>query len=341
MMLTSVRPIERIAVAGAGSWGTTIANLLAGNGFAVRLWAREPELVDCVRRTRQNSRYLPGITLHPGLEMAETIEQSLDGADLAVLAIPAQSLRAVVQQARAAIRDDVVLVNLAKGIEAGTGTRCSEILFQELKQANPVAALSGPNIAWEVVRGVPSKAVVACSNYRYLDVLREVFSTPCFKVYESPDLAGTELGGALKNVIAIMAGIGDGLGYGVNTKSAVITRGLAEMVRLGVIMGGHRETFFGLSGIGDLMATSLSEHSRNRTLGEHIGRGAALADAEAALNGRVAEGVKTTKALFEIKSSFRVEMPIVDTLHAILFEGLPPREGYFAIWSSRERFEAD
>jgi glycerol-3-phosphate dehydrogenase (NAD(P)+) len=158
-------------------------------------------------------------------------------------------------------------------------------------------------------------------------------------VYESPDLAGTELGGAIKNVIAIMAGIGDGLGYGANTKAAVITRGLAEMVRVGVVMGGHRETFFGLSGIGDLMATSLSEHSRNRTLGEHLGRGESLADAESALNGRVAEGVKTTKALFEVKSAFGIETPMVDMLYHVLFEGTPAREGYLAIWNSRERFE--
>jgi glycerol-3-phosphate dehydrogenase (NAD(P)+) len=212
---------------------------------------------------------------------------------------------------------------------------------EELKQSNPVAVLSGPNIAWEVVRGVPSKGVVACSNFRYLGLLQDVFSTPCFKVYENPDLAGTELGGALKNVIAIMAGIGDGLGYGANTKSAIITRGLQEMIRIGVVMGGHRDTFLGLSGMGDLMATSLSEHSRNRRLGECLGRGAALPEAEAALNGRVAEGVKTTKALVEIKSAFRLETPIVENVHRVLFEGLPAREGYLATWNSCERFEGD
>jgi len=246
-----------------------------------------------------------------------------------------------VRQVRHAVRDDIVIVNLAKGIEAGTGARCSEIVFQELKQANPVGVLSGPNIAWEVVRGVPSKAVVACSNYRYLSLLRDVFSTPCFKVYENPDLAGTELAGALKNVIAIMAGIGDGLGYGANTKSAIVARGLAEMVRIGVVMGGHRDTFYGLAGIGDLMATSLSEHSRNRTLGEHLGRGASLPEAQQALNGRVAEGVETTKGLFEIKSNFGLTTPMVDTLHRVLFEELPAREGYLSIWDSRERFEGN
>jgi glycerol-3-phosphate dehydrogenase (NAD(P)+) len=339
--MTPVRQVQCIAVAGAGAWGTTIANLLAGKGYDVTVWAREPGLSDCINRTKRNERYLKGIALHPRLHSVSSLEESLSHADLAVLAIPAQSLREVLRSARHAFRDDTVIVNLAKGIEAGSGARCSEIVFQELKQTNPVGVLSGPNIAWEVVRGVPSKAVVACSNYRYLALLSGVFSTPCFKVYESPDLAGTELAGALKNVIAIMAGIGDGLGYGANTKSAVITRGLSEMMRVGVVMGGHRDTFFGLAGMGDLMATSLSEHSRNRTLGEQLGRGASLEEAEHALDGRVAEGVQTTKALFDVKSSFGLSTPMVDTLHRVLFEKLPPRDGYLAIWNSRERFEGN
>ena len=339
--MTTLPNIERITLVGAGSWGTTVANLLAGKGFDVSLWAREPEHAACIRRTGRNDKYLKGVTLHPELKIVRTLEESVRDAHLVVFAIPAQSLREVVRQVRPAVATETILVNLAKGIEAGTGARCSEIVFQELKQTNPVGVLSGPNIAWEVVRGVPSKAVVACSNYRYLAVLSDVFSTPCFKVYENPDLAGTELAGAVKNVIAIMAGIGDGLGYGANTKSAVVARGLAEMVRVGVIMGGHRDTFFGLAGIGDLMATSLSEHSRNRTLGEHLGRGASLHDAQQALNGRIAEGVETTKALFEIKSTFGLATPIVDTLHRVLFDELSARDGYLSIWDSRERFEAN
>jgi glycerol-3-phosphate dehydrogenase (NAD(P)+) len=339
--MSPVHPIERVVVAGAGSWGTTVASLLAGNGFDVQLWAREPDVARAVNELGENPRYLPGVKLHPGLRGITTLGDALPEAHLIVFAIPAQSLRTVVREVHHLIPAQTLIVNLAKGLEEGTAARCSEILLQELKHANPIAVLSGPNIAWEVVRGVPSKAVVACSNYRYLEQLQEIFSTPCFKVYENPDLAGTELGGALKNVIAIMAGIGDGLGYGANTKSAVITRGLHEMVRIGVRMGGHRETFLGLSGIGDLMATSLSEHSRNRRLGECLGQGASLAEAEAALNGRVAEGVQTTKALLEITSAFGLETPIVETLHKVLFEALPARDGYLATWSSRERFEGD
>lgn len=339
--MTPGHRIERITVAGAGSWGTTVAHLLAGKGFRVTLWAREAELAESIRQTGRNDRYLRDVALHPGLETVHALEEGLEGTDLLVCAIPAQSLREVVRGVRHAVRDDLPIVNLAKGIEAGTGARCSEIVFQELKQPNPIGLLTGPNIAWEVVRGVPSKAVVACSNYRYLPLLRDVFSTPCFKVYESPDLVGTELGGAIKNVIAIMAGIGDGLGYGANTKSAVITRGLQEMVRIGVVMGGHRETFFGLSGIGDLMATSLSEHSRNRRLGEQLGRGAPLERAEEALNGRVAEGVQTTRALLAIKRAFELDIPIVETLHRVLFDGLAARDGYLASWNSRNRFEGD
>jgi glycerol-3-phosphate dehydrogenase (NAD(P)+) len=340
-MMAPARPIQRVAVIGAGSWGTTIANLLAGKGFDVTLWARESEILRELTERGENSRYLPGVTLHPQLRAATSLEESVRTADLLIFAIPAQSLRQMVRQARPFIADGLLIVNLAKGIEEGTCARCSEIVVQELKQHNPVAVLSGPNIAWEVVRGVPSKGVVACSNYRYLGLLQNVFSTPCFKVYENPDLAGTELGGALKNVIAIMAGIGDGLGYGANTKSAVITRGLQEMIRIGVVMGGHRETFFGLSGIGDLMATALSEHSRNRRLGECLGRGATLPEAEAALNGRVAEGIQTTRALLEIKAGYDLDTPIVETLHRVLFEGLPAREGYLATWNSCDRLEGN
>jgi glycerol-3-phosphate dehydrogenase (NAD(P)+) len=340
-MTTDVRSVERAVVIGAGSWGTTIATLLAAKGLDVALWAREPEVRRELVERGENSRYLPGVALHPGLRAAPSLGESVAAADVVIFAIPAQSLRAVVRCAQPHIASDVVVVNLAKGIEEGTCARCSEIILQELRQSNPVAVLSGPNIAHEVVRGVPSKAVVACNNYRYLRLLTDVFSTPCFKVYENPDLTGTELGGALKNVIAIMAGIGDGLGFGANTKSAVITRGLHEMIRIGVLMGGHRDTFFGLSGIGDLMATALSSHSRNRRLGECLGRGASLAEAEAALDGRVAEGIQTTKALVEIRRTFAIEMPIVETLHRVLFEGLPPHDGYLASWHSRERFEGD
>ena len=339
--MMAVRSFERVVVAGAGSWGTTVANLLAGKGLDVRLWAREADVATAITRAGQNPRYLPGITLHPRLRGVSALGEALSDADLAVFAIPAQSLRAVLREVAPSISSHVVIVNLAKGIEEGTGARCSEIVFQELKQANPVAALSGPNIAWEIVNGVPSKAVVACSSYRHLPALRDAFSTPCFKVYESPDLAGTELGGALKNVIAIMAGIGDGLGYGANTKSAVIARGLSEMVRIGVLMGGHRETFFGLSGMGDLMATAFSEHSRNRALGEHLGKGLSLVDAEARLNGRVAEGVRTTTALDSIRSAFELETPIIDMLGQVLNGELPARQGYLASWNSRERFEGD
>jgi glycerol-3-phosphate dehydrogenase (NAD(P)+) len=334
-------PLELIAVAGAGSWGTTVAHLLASKGLAVTLWARESELAGAIPRDGENARYLPGVRLSPGLRTATDLRSATQDADLLVFAIPAQSLREVVRDAAPAVRPGTVVVNLAKGIEEGTGLRCSEIVAQELRQSHPVGVLAGPNIAWEIINGTPSKAVVACSSYRYLPALREVFSTPGFKVFECPDLAGAELGGAIKNVVALMAGVGDGLGYGVNTKAAVITRGLQEMVRLGVLMGGHRDTFFGLSGIGDLMATSLSPHSRNRTLGEHLGRGAGLAEAEAALHGRVAEGVRTSLALHEITTSFGLDMPVMGALHGILYEGVPARDGYLRIWSSEGRFEGD
>jgi glycerol-3-phosphate dehydrogenase (NAD(P)+) len=332
--------IENVFVVGAGSWGTAVANLLAHQGTNVSIWARESELIDHISKHHENPKYLAGIRLSSQLRAARNFEDGLSDADLVVYAIPTQSLRQIVRATRPFVREHAVLITLAKGIEEGTGARGSEIIAAEMKSGNPVGALSGPNIAYEVVRGIPSKAVVSCNNYRYLDLLTRTFSSPCFKVYETPDLSGTELGGALKNVFAIMAGIGDGLGFGVNTKAAVITRGLREMIKVGVVMGGHRDTFNGLSGIGDLMATCLSEHSRNRRVGELLGRGCSFVQAEAALHGRVAEGIRTIKALCQLKREYGLDMPIVDTLYRIVYEGLPPRDGYLRIWSPGSEREA-
>ena len=332
--------IEQVFVVGAGSWGTTVANLLAQQGSRVSIWAREPELIERIALDRENPKYLAGVRLCDRLRAARSFEDGLDQAELVLYAIPTQSLREIARATRPFVSESAILINLAKGIESGTGARGSEILGAEIRNGNPIGALSGPNIAYEVVRGIPSKAVVSCSNYRYLDRLTRAFSAPSFKVYENPDLTGTELGGALKNVFAIMAGIGDGLGYGVNTKAAVITRSLREMIKIGVIMGGHCDTFYGLSGVGDLMATCLSEHSRNRRLGEMLGRGHTLAEADAALQGRVAEGLKTIKALWQLKLEYALEMPIVETLHQIVYKGLPPREGYLRIWNPTGEREA-
>jgi glycerol-3-phosphate dehydrogenase (NAD(P)+) len=334
-----VETIRTVAVLGAGSFGTTIANLVADQGIPVSIWARENWLTCHIANHRENPKYLPGVRLSENLRAMCSLEEGLADVDAVIYAIPAQSLREIARLTRPFVPERAVLVNLAKGIEEQTGARCSEILAEELRNGRPISVLSGPNIAHEVIRNVPSKGVVSCNSYRYLPVLKRLFSTPCFKVYENPDLAGTELGGALKNVFAIMAGIGDGLGYGVNTKAAVITRGLHEMATVGAVMGGHRDTFYGLSGAGDLMATCLSEHSRNRRVGELLGRGLSLEDAERALNGRVAEGIKTTKALYEIKGRYGLTMPIVDTLYRVLYDGLPPRDGYLAIWSPGEARE--
>jgi glycerol-3-phosphate dehydrogenase (NAD(P)+) len=332
--------IENVFVIGAGSWGTSIANLLAMQGLNVSLWAREREVVDRIARDRQNTKYLAGIKLSNRLRASATFEDGLREAQMVVYAIPTQSLRAIARATCPYVAEGAVLINLAKGIEEVTGARGSEILAEEIRKRNPIGALSGPNIALEVALGTPSTAVVACNNYRYLDALKRAFSTPYFQVYENPDLAGTELGGALKNVFAIMAGIGDGLGYGANTKAAIVTRGVHEMVALGVIMGGHRETFHGLSGVGDLMATCVSEHSRNRRVGELIGRGYTVAQATDALRGRVAEGLGTINALYQLKRQFGVKMPIVDTLYHIVYEGLMPRDGYLRIWKPNSEKEA-
>lgn len=331
--------IQKIFVAGGGAWGTTVANLLAEKGLQVSIWAREGWLTRHIAEHKDNPKYLPGVSLHQNLHAAHSISEGMHNAGMIIYAIPAQSLRGVVQQTQPYLQEEVILLNLAKGIEEGTGLRCSEIVQQETNGVHPIAALSGPNIAYEIARKIPSKTVVSCNNYRYLGILRDLFSTPHLKVYENPDLVGTELGGALKNIVAIMGGIGDGLGFGVNTKAAIITRGLREMIKAGTMMGANPDTFFGLSGIGDLMATCLSPHSRNRTLGENLGRGMALEEAEAALNGRVAEGIRTAKALYEVKGELNLEMPIVDQLYRVLYKGHPPGEGYLAIWNPGEAHE--
>ena len=325
--------IERVFVVGVGAWGTTIANLLAEKGLQVSIWGREESLLSYITQHGENSKYLPGHALSRNLQAASTLADGINKTDLIIYAIPAQSLRNIVRQTQPYIRDTMILLNLAKGIEEGTGLRCSEVIQQDIKASNPIAVLSGPNIAYEVIQHIPSKTVISCNNYRYLDILTDLFSMPYFKAYKNPDWVGTELGGALKNTVAIMAGVGDGLGFGFNTKAAIITRGLREILKIGVMMGANPDTFFGLSGIGDLMATCLSPQSRNRTLGENLGRDMTLEQAEVALNGRVAEGIRTTKALYEMKDELKVEVPLVDQLYHILYKDLPPREGYLAIWN--------
>jgi len=314
--------MKKIAVIGAGGWGTTLANLMASKGLPVVLWGYEPDLVEELRRTRVNTPFLPGTRLHdlvsPTAEMADTAD-----ADLILMVPPSKGMRGVADRL-AAVNPRGVIVSCTKGIEQGSGMRMSEIVQRVLPET-PVAVLSGPSHAEEVAISMPTAVVLGCPDAELATRLQLAINSQTFRVYTSQDVAGIELGGALKNIFAIAAGVSDGLGFGDNTKSALVTRSLAELIRLGVAMGGRRETFQGLSGVGDLMVTCFSRHSRNRAVGERIGRGEPI-DRIAASMQMVAEGVPTARSAFECARQFQIETPITDAVYALLYEERSPRE---------------
>lgn len=328
--------MSRVAVLGAGSFGTTLAIHLDSAGHEARLWGRDPAAMARLDRERVNAKFLAGITLPPGVKVQPELEEALDGAEVVLFVVPSQAMRTVATQV-AAIGAKGIPVCASKGLELGTLERLSQVLSETLGDAAPVT-LTGPSHAEEVARGIPTTVVAACADESRAVAVQSLFSTPRFRVYTNPDVVGCEYGGALKNVIAIAAGVCDGLGYGDNTKGALLTRGLAEMSRLGVAMGAKRETFFGLTGMGDLIATAMSRHSRNRHVGERIGRGESLATV---LGGMVmvAEGVNTARAARDLGQRHQVELPITDQVCA-LFEGRDPQSALMALMTRDLKREA-
>ncbi len=311
--------IQSIAILGAGSWGTALAALWSKNERDVRLWARNQTLVADLQQTRENRDYLPGVRLPPSVRVTGELKDCTD-VGLFVFVTPSQALRAIAGQLReAGIKQDAILLSCTKGIEHGTGWRMSEIL-RELFPNNPVAVLSGPNLAKEVSRDLPTATVVACSEAPLATELQKSLGSARFRIYTGDELVGIELGGALKNIFAIAAGVSDGLDLGDNTKAALLTRSLAEMVRLGKAMGGDVRTFYGLSGAGDLIATSYSRHSRNRRVGEELARGKSVAEIASSMQ-MVAEGIPTAKSAYECARSLKVETPIIDQIHAAIYHG--------------------
>ncbi|HEY8490528.1 MAG TPA: NAD(P)H-dependent glycerol-3-phosphate dehydrogenase [Dehalococcoidia bacterium] len=313
----------RAAVIGTGSWGTVLAALLAGNGHRVTLWARTAAEARDLAARRENRRLLPGFRLPDGVQVEHDPARALAGAALAVFAVPAQRLRENARALREHLPPDAVLVSASKGIELGSHRRPTEVLREELGADRPACALSGPNLAREIAEGLPATSVAACQDEAAAEAVRAAFMSPRFRVYTNTDVTGVELAGALKNVIALGAGMGDGFGYGDNAKAAFITRGLAEMSRLGVAAGANPLTFAGLAGLGDLAATCYSRHSRNRYVGEQLARGRPL-DEIAAGMAHVAEGVTTTIGARELARELGVEMPITEGMFRVLFEGLDP-----------------
>jgi len=319
-----------LAIIGAGSWGTALAVLHARAGRKVRLWCFTPGVAEQIRRTGRNEAYLPGVDLPPSIRVTCNLAEAVQ-APIVLVVVPSKVIREVAAAIARVVSDwDTVFVSCTKGIEHETGNLMTDILEQELAREKPVAAkshvavLSGPNLAVEVAAGAPAAAVLGCADADVLERVQHALNLPVFRIYRSGDVAGIQLGGALKNVFAIAAGCADGFGLGNNAKAALVTRSLAEMTRLGVALGGQRETFSGLSGIGDLMVTCFGPQSRNRSFGERLGKGE-KPDAILASMTMVVEGVPTTRSAWQQARRLRVETPIIDGVYAVLYENADPR----------------
>ena len=319
----------KIAVLGAGSWGTALAALLAANGHSPYLWARNPELANALRADGENRRYLPGIPLPNTIFPTADLCEALSDAPVVLFAVPSGAMRQTAADAYPLLHPGALLISASKGLEDTTGLRMSQILSQTIPcSQSRTVALSGPNLAVEVARGIPTASVAAASNLEAARAVQRLFleqPTPVFRVYTGTDVIGVELAGAIKNVIAIAAGVCDGMGYGDNAKAAIMTRGLAEAVRLGISQGAQMQTFLGLSGVGDLIATGASRLSRNYRVGFALGEGRSLPDILREI-GQVAEGVPTARALFVLAQGHQVDMPLCASLNAVLFEGRTARD---------------
>lgn len=311
------------AVMGAGAWGTAMAKVLADAGSEVRLWARNSEVADEVNSDHTNSRYLSSVVLPPAVRATTDPAEALDGVTTVLLGVPSQSLRTNLKGWRGHIADGATLVSLAKGIELGTLMRMSQVIVA-VTGVDPgqVAVVSGPNLADEIAVGQPAATVVACSDSGRAVALQRGLNTGYLRPYTNSDVVGTEIGGACKNVIALACGMAAGVGLGENTAAAIITRGLAEIMRLGLALGAKTTTLAGLAGVGDLVATCTSTHSRNRSFGARLGRGDTLAEAERAAHGHVAEGVTSCTSILALASSYDVEMPLTDAVHRVCHRGL-------------------
>ncbi len=315
----------RIGVVGAGSFGTTIAHLASRNA-PTQLWCRRTETADEINREHTHERYLPGYRIAEAVRASDSLEEVVRTADVVVMGVPSLGMREVLKQVAGFIRPWVPVVSLAKGLERGSHLRMTQVV-QEILPDHPTGVLTGPNLAKEIMAGYAAASVIAFERPEIARQLQAVFHSGVFRVYTNHDVRGCELGGALKNVIAIATGMGDGLGVGDNTRSAVITRGLAELTRLGVAMGGEPATFSGLTGMGDLIATCTSRQSRNRHVGEELGQGRTLDEIVAAMN-QVAEGVKTTRVVMELGAVHEVDLPIASEVHGVLYEGRTARDAY-------------
>ena len=323
----------RTAVMGAGSWGTTFTKLLSDAGGEAVLWGRRPEVVRAINERHENPDYLPGITLPENVRATVDPAEALEGADFVALAVPAQTLRHNLAAWLPMLPQDAVLVSLIKGVELGTSRRMSEVIREVADVPEErVAVFCGPNLAREIAGGEPGAAVAACVDEDAARRLQSATMTPYFRVYTSTDVIGCELGGAVKNIVALCVGMAVGLGFGASTQALLMTRGLAEIARLGAALGADEHTFAGLAGMGDLVGTCMSPLSRNRTFGENLGRGMTLEEV-VAVTKQTAEGVKSAEAVMELARKHNVEMPITEAVTAVLHHGMPIKEAAISLIS--------
>lgn len=331
--------MEKVCVLGAGSWGSALALVLAKKGYEVIMWTLSKEQADKINKTKENIDYLPEILLPNNISVTTNIEEAVKDSKIIVLAVPSQAIRSISSQIKSFIKDEQILVDVAKGLEKGSGLRLSEVCKQELPN-NPYVALSGPSHAEEVAKDIPTTVVVASKDLKVAQIVQDIFMSPKFRVYTNPDIVGVELGGALKNIIAFGAGICDGLGLGDNSKAALMTRGIREISRLGEAMGANVSTFTGLSGIGDLIVTCTSMHSRNRRAGILIGQGKSLDETLKEIK-MVVEGITATEVAYEVAKKLNVDMPITNAIYSVLYKGLNANEVVIELMTRNKTHEME
>ncbi len=331
--------MTRVAVLGTGSWGTAFSKILGEGGAEVVLWARRPEIAQAVRERSENPQYLPGVPLPPTVTAVTDAREAVEDVDLVVLALPSQTLRDNLARVAEHVARRAVFVSLAKGVELGTSKRMSEVVREVADvPESRVAVVTGPNLAREIAAGQPAASVVACTDLATAEHLQGLIVRPYFRPYTNPDVVGCELGGAVKNVIALATGMAEGMGFGDNTKASLITRGLAETARLGVALGADPLTFAGLAGLGDLVATCSSPLSRNRTFGERLGRGETVEQATVH-TAQIAEGVKSCRSILDLARKHDVVMPITEQVVAVCHGGVSPRDVIGALMGREAKSE--
>ena len=329
--------MRKIGVIGAGSWGTALTVLLNNNGHQVTVWSAIEDEIKMLKEEREHKDKLPGVALSEKIEFTTDLQEAIDGKDLLILAVPSPFTRSTSKRMKEFVAEGQIIVNVAKGIEEDSMKTLTEIIEEEVPQAT-VTVLSGPSHAEEVGKGLPTTCVVGAKDEKIAEYIQEIFMSNVFRVYTSDDILGIELGGALKNVIALAAGAADGLGYGDNVKAALITRGISEISRLGVAMGGRKETFSGLTGIGDLIVTCASVHSRNRKAGMLLGQGYSMEEAMKEVK-MVVEGVYSAKAALQLSKKYNVELPIIEQVAAVLFEVADPKNSVDALMGREKKSE--